>query len=281
MKQRTNASGFIPSAELGASSSTNALWFAFRQDELLVRDHGARLLVPASVDIQDLGVTATRKQYLGTLDGMPCFSAELSLATGAPKGWRFSRVGEAVARMDPGQLEVALHAFPILNWARGHQYCGACGSATVDVPGKRAKLCPSCGARYFPRISATVFVLIHDGPKLFLVKSRKPPVKWYGLVSGFLETGETLEACAIREVREEAGLIVDTLEYQGSLPWPEPHQIMIGYRARYVSGIPALDDGELEEAGWFQAGSLPEELPPPFTLSRRMIDGWAREQLSA
>jgi 8-oxo-dGTP diphosphatase len=43
--------------------------------------------------------------------------------------------------------------------------------------------------------------------------------KWNGL-GGKLEAGETPEACAIREIREESGLEVDELNLRGVLTFP-------------------------------------------------------------
>jgi 8-oxo-dGTP diphosphatase len=44
--------------------------------------------------------------------------------------------------------------------------------------------------------------------------------KWNGL-GGKFEPGETPEACAIREIREESGLIVDELQLKGFLTFPK------------------------------------------------------------
>ena len=38
------------------------------------------------------------------------------------------------------------------------------------------------------------------------------------LVAGFLETGETLEECVAREVKEETGLDVKNITYFGNQP---------------------------------------------------------------
>jgi NADH pyrophosphatase NudC (nudix superfamily) len=55
---------------------------------------------------------------------------------------------------------------------------------------------------------------------------------------------------------------------------------MIGFTARCCSAAPAagdaplrLDEHELDHAAWFSADALPE-LPPPFSLSRQIIDAW-------
>ncbi len=63
------------------------------------------------------------------------------------------------------------------------------------------------------------------------------------------------------------------LSYAGSQPWPYPHQLMVGFTARYAGGAIQVDGEELERADWFTADALPD-LPPPVSLSRQMIDAW-------
>jgi NAD+ diphosphatase len=59
---------------------------------------------------------------------------------------------------------------------------------------------------------------------------------------------------------------------------------MIGFQAEYVSGEPAADDLELEDARWFtrdemrSAASADAEewllLPPRIAIARRLVDAW-------
>jgi NAD+ diphosphatase len=77
----------------------------------------------------------------------------------------------------------------------------------------------------------------------------------------------------VREVLEEVGVVVDDVCYQSGQSWPFPHQIMVGFTARYVSGEIAIDATELAHAAWFDRDGLPE-LPQPYTIARRLIDAW-------
>ena len=76
---------------------------------------------------------------------------------------------------------------------------------------------------------------------------------------------------------EETGLKLTDLAYVGSQPWPYPHQLMLGFTARYAGGDIQVDGVELDHADWFTAENLPE-LPPPVSLSRTMIDKWIAGQ---
>jgi NAD+ diphosphatase len=98
----------------------------------------------------------------------------------------------------------------------------------------------------------------------------------YSCLAGFVEPGESLEAAVEREIREEVGITVGEVRYRGSQPWPFPHSLMIGFRARYVAGELALDPSEIADAGWYRRDELPM-IPPPISIARRLIDAWVGE----
>jgi NAD+ diphosphatase len=97
----------------------------------------------------------------------------------------------------------------------------------------------------------------------------KPGV--YSALAGFVEPGETLEQCAVREVHEEVGIEIANLRYFASQPWPFPNSLMIAFFADYVGGTITPEPGEIEDAGWFLPDALPL-LPDPVSISRRLID---------
>ena len=96
-------------------------------------------------------------------------------------------------------------------------------------------------------------------------------------LAGFVEAGETLESCVVREVREEVGIIVEDVTYQSSQPWPFPHSLMIGFRARYASGELVLDETEIAAAAWYRRDDVPP-LPHSISISRRLIQAWLDER---
>jgi NAD+ diphosphatase len=77
-------------------------------------------------------------------------------------------------------------------------------------------------------------------------------------------------------------VVVEAAEYVASQPWPFPSSLMIGFNALAGEGDPRPGDGELQEVRWFEraeveaaaAGRGEVFLSPPYSISRRLIDGW-------
>lgn len=64
-------------------------------------------------------------------------------------------------------------------------------------------------------------------------------------------TGEVIEDAVRREVEEESGVKVGSVQYVSSQPWPMPSSLMIGCLAIAVSTDIKVDENEIEEARWF------------------------------
>lgn len=157
-----------------------------------------------------------------------------------------------------------------------HKYCGRCGSL-LERSSKISMKCPACGDEVFPQLSPAILVLVRRGEEALLVHARSfrnPGM--YALVAGFVETGETLEECVAREVKEETSLNIKNIKYFGSQSWPFPSQLMIAFTADYESGEIRFADNELSSGRWFSRDSLPE-LPTMPSLSRILIDNWIQK----
>ncbi|MEM9566483.1 MAG: NAD(+) diphosphatase [Actinomycetota bacterium] len=179
----------------------------------------------------------------------------------------------AYAVLEEVEWILAGRAAQILKWDADHRFCSRCGDETEPHQRDRARLCPSCGHIAFPRLTPAVITLVErqDGQAL-LAWGRQFPGRFYSALAGFVEPGETLEQCVVREVKEEVGIDVEDVRYFGSQPWPFPHSLMIGFNASYAGGDLVLQEEEIVEADWFHH----EELPP-VPRGRMSIAGWLIE----
>ena len=83
----------------------------------------------------------------------------------------------------------------------------------------------------------------------------------WALPKGFIERGETPENAAIRETREETGLLgtiqtkIDTIKYSYTAKWEDPpiriFKIVTFFLLRFSGGDPNNHDQEVERVEWF------------------------------
>lgn len=167
-------------------------------------------------------------------------------------------------------FELAARAVQVALFLQTHRFCGQCGSAMSLVNWELAMLCNKCGHRCYPRIAPCVLVGILHHDKILLARSSRHRAGFYSILAGFVESAETLEQAAVREVKEEVGIDIANLRYVGSQPWPFPHSLMTGFIADYAGGDIVCQPQEIEEAGWFSLNELPQ-VPPIETLSGQII----------
>lgn len=161
----------------------------------------------------------------------------------------------------------------LLYWDRNTKFCGVCGGQ-MHFHTSISKRCEMCGKEVWPQLATAIIVLIHRGEdEVLLARGRNFRSDFYGLIAGFVETGETLEQAVKREVMEETGLKINNLRYFDSQPWPYPSGLMVGFNADYESGEIHVQREELLKCGWFHRDHLPK-LPEKLSIARRLIDHW-------
>lgn len=164
----------------------------------------------------------------------------------------------------------------LLYWDQNTIFCGVCGSP-MKMHTEISKRCTNCGKEVWPQLATAIIVLVHRGNEVLLVHARNFKTNFYGLVAGFVETGETLEEATHREVLEETGIEIKNLQYFGSQPWPYPCGLMVGFFAEYDGGSLQLQRSELSKGNWFHKDSLPT-IPEPLSIARMMLDHWLENQ---
>ncbi len=254
-----------------------AYWCIFRRDAILVRQTTNTIELPQGIRLRDFGLTAIRTQYLGTLDGTPCYTAEIAPDDTEPDGLTFTGLRELFYGLPEDLYRLAGRAFLIMDWDRAHQFCGRCGHPTEQVAAERAKRCPRCELTTYPRISPAMITAVVKDRQILLARSSRMPTGMHSVLAGFVEAGETFEECVQREVMEEVGLEVTDIRYFGSQPWPFPNSLMVAFTAKYAGGDIRIDPSEIVSADWYAADNLPT-IPGPFSVARRLIDWFVAEQ---
>ena len=101
-------------------------------------------------------------------------------------------------------------ALQALWWESTSGHCPRCGEATARIEGEWGKKCPRCQYEHYPHLHPATIVLVRDGQRVLLTRKAGWAQNRYALVAGFVDNGESLEACVAREIKEEVGVDVQT-----------------------------------------------------------------------
>ena len=175
------------------------------------------------------------------------------------------------------EYNLAGKAAELIYWDQNSKFCGCCG-APMKFETEISKRCINCGKELWPQLATAVIVRVtrNNSEEVLLVHANNFRRPYYGLVAGFVETGETLEEAVQREVREETGIEISDIHYFGSQPWPYPCGLMVGFTANYASGEIQLQRSELSKGGWFSRDQMPP-IPGKASIARRLIDDWMEQ----
>ena len=193
---------------------------------------------------------------------------------------------------DDVSAQLVSTATALLNWHDHARFSPVDGSPTKAIKSGWGRINPGNGQEEFPRIDPAIICLVHDGhDRAVLARQTVWPERLFSLLAGFVEAGESFEACVVREINEEVGLSVTDVRYLGSQPWPFPRSLMVGFHA---IGDPeqefSFNDGEIAEAGWFTRAEVRDALengdwssdspsrlllPGSISIAREIIESWA------
>ena len=169
------------------------------------------------------------------------------------------------------QAFATISASQVYRWMKSRNYCGYCGTVTEKSNTERALICPKCKNIEYPKISPAIIVAIRDGNRLLLTKNAKGTYKFYALVAGFVEVGESLEDAVRREVMEEVGLKVKNIQSYKSQPWSFSDSLMLAFIADLDGDDKiTIQEEELSEARWFEREDVPV-LPYHISVGHELI----------
>lgn len=190
--------------------------------------------------------------------------------------WKFITLRQSYYYISHTDYQKAGKCQELLYWNENTKFCGVCGGM-MHMHTEISKRCEHCGKEVWPQLATAIIVLIQRDDEVLLVHARNFRRDFYGLVAGFVETGETLEEAVHREVKEETGLTIKNLRYFGSQPWPYPCGLMVGFNAEYAGGEIKLQREEIATGNWFKREHLPK-IPEKLSIARQLIDSWLNKK---
>ena len=145
------------------------------------------------------------------------------------------------------------------------RFCIACGHALQprQLEGRERQVCPDCGrVSYENPVPAAAAVVLRGQRVLLVRRAIEPRRGCWGLPAGYQEVDETVESAAVREVREETGLVVRLTGLLDVLTTPDDPRkpsILVVYQAEELDG--ELEPGsDCDEVAFYELDDLPDDL---------------------
>ena len=212
---------------------------------------------------------------VGEIGNNDCYVFEMECDT-VPENCESVDFRQSLKLLNAHDMAASNRARQMLYWNKEHKFCGHCGNLTELSTVETAKVCPSCKARFYPRIMPAVIILITKGDEILLAHNFKFRDGLYSLIAGFVEAGESLEEAVSREIYEEINIKVKNIKYFDSQSWPFPQSLMLGFTAEHESGEIVVDGEEIADAKWFTRDNMPL-IPSEGSISRRLIDSFIKD----
>jgi NADH pyrophosphatase NudC (nudix superfamily) len=143
------------------------------------------------------------------------------------------------------------------------RFCPQCASALAPISeqedsGAKTRLrCAACGYTHWnnptPVLAAVIELADRDG-QLLLARNAAWAGRMFGLVTGFMEAGESPQEGVMREVAEETALAVDSLAIIGAYDFQRMNQVIIAYHV--VAHGEIVLSPELAEYRLFQPAAV-------------------------
>ena len=270
-------------SELSANSNTLVL-VMFEQKVLLTESLSLKFLSTETVGIGRNFV------YLGkTLsDGSPVVlvlldSEEAEQVESDSTRWHHLR--RSGAGLSSSDAAIFTQALALANWHENHSFCPSCGSITSSAQAGWVRVCEKESRELYPRTDPAIIVGVVDEHDRILLGSQGA---WednrYSILAGDVEPGESLDAAVVREMFEEAGIVVADPIYLGSQAWPFPYSLMLGFMAKRIEGDAIPDGEEIVKLRWFSREELLAEsgsilLPGKLSIARAIIEHWLGQKL--
>lgn len=133
-------------------------------------------------------------------------------------------------------------------------FCPYCGSKLVlKEIGDEGLIpfCEPCSVPLWDVVTPSIIcAVVNENREVALLRQNYVSSENYVCVAGIMKPGESAEDTAIREIEEEIGQKVDTLEFIQTYPYNKKDMLMIGFKATVAKRELTLS-GEVDSARWF------------------------------
>lgn len=102
--------------------------------------------------------------------------------------------------IEENKLGIIAQGASVLNWHSLHQFCPKCGGATLVGHAGWRRDCLTCKRTHFPRVDPVVIMLVTYEDFCLLGRGVHFAQDRYSCLAGYVESGETLEDAARREL---------------------------------------------------------------------------------
>ncbi len=125
-------------------------------------------------------------------------------------------------------------------------FCPQCRATLTlrEIDGRRRLSCPQrdCGYVFWDNPTPVVAAIVDYRGTVVLARNRAWPEDMFGLITGFLERGETPAEGVLREVREELGLSGQEARLVGVYAFLEMNQLIVAYHVPATGEITLSDE---------------------------------------
>ncbi len=146
-----------------------------------------------------------------------------------------------------------------------YQYCPQCGTKlTTKTAGDDGEVpfCASCGKYRFDSFASCVIVLTYNEyDEIVLCRQNYLSDRYTSVTSGYIAPGETAEEAAVREVREELGIDLESLEYAGTV-WFDKGDMLMHAFVGFAHKCELKLSKEIDSAQWVPYKEAPDTMFP-------------------